>query len=108
MTKFKGDPDGAQILHAAVSDLRIYYRNAIRQFGLRFMVIQHDHVDATSFELGDFSHRRGAAVNRDEQLRVMLFETTLDAFPAQSIALLHTQRQKQLWRAAVSPQNFIE
>ena len=56
MTKFKNDSDRAQILHAAVSDLGIYYPDAIRQFGLRFMVIQHDHVDATSLELGDFSH----------------------------------------------------
>src|SRR5215469_17203010 len=38
----------------------------------------------------------------------MLFETTLYTFAAQSVALLHAQRQKQFRRAAVRTQHFIE
>ena len=38
----------------------------------------------------------------------MFFETALDAFAAQAIALLHAQWQKQFGGAPISAQHFIE
>ena len=59
------------------------------------MMIEHDHVHAAFPEIADLLYRRGPAIDSDQQLGLMLSDTTLDAFGTQAVALLHTQRQKQ-------------
>src|SRR5205823_14970753 len=98
MTKFENNSNTREIAEAAFCQLRINDRHTVGQRGFWFMMIQHHHVYSAFLKLRNLNYRRRAAINGDEQSRLMLFETTLDTFPAQAVALLPAQRQKQFRR----------
>src|SRR5262249_267940 len=94
MTKFKNNADAAEIFETGVRCFRINDRKAVGQRRLRLMMIEHDYVDTAFPKVGDFLHRRGAAIDSNRQFGPILSDTTLYAFLTQAIALLHAQRQK--------------
>ncbi len=95
VAQFKNNADAAEVLkRAAWFDLGIHHRDAIRQRGFRFVMIEDDDVDAAAFQLGDFRKGGGAAINRDQELRMIFLATAIDALRAQPVAFLHPQRQE--------------
>src|SRR5215469_1567245 len=72
------------------------------------MVVEYNDIDAASLEFSNFTGRSGAAINGDQQPWVVLLKATFDALAAQSVALLHPQRQKEVRRRAVSTEHFCE
>ena len=59
------------------------------------MVIEYDRVHAARFQRRDFVHRRRAAVERDEKLRVVLRDAARDAVRAEAVSLVHAMRQER-------------
>lgn len=104
MAEFENEPDAAEIMLLA-SELRIYDRDALRQRGIAFMVIEHNSVDAERAEARDLRGRGGSAIHRDEKLRRMRADATRDAVRAESVSFLHAMRQKTLRRRAKSPKD---
>ena len=111
MTKLENDSHAAQVLKwTSRISLRIHKRDTIGQHRFRFMVIEHDDVHVALFKFSDLTGRSSAAIDGDEQLRPMLFETTLEAFVTQPVTFFHTQRQKEFRSrdCGISAQHFIE
>ena len=69
-------------------------------------MIEHDHIHATPPNVGDLGNRRGAAIDRNQELRATLLQTALNAFTAQAVAFLHPKRQEQFGRGAIRTQHF--
>ena len=70
------------------------------------MVIEDDDIDTTFLEFGDFAGRSGAAINCDQQMRMMLLEAAFHAFVAQAVAFLHSQRQKKVRGCSISAEHL--
>ena len=57
-------------------------------------MVDHDDVDPARREPRDRLDRRGAAIDREEQLRRVLLDAAFHAVPRESVAFLHPQRQE--------------
>src|SRR5215472_6941325 len=107
MTELEDDSCRAQIVKRRRRiDFWIYDRGTFRQGGFWFMVINHDHVHAAMAKIDNLRGRRGSAVERDQELRMILGDATLNALPAQAVAFFHSQWQKQIRHRAITAQGF--
>src|SRR4029453_9469911 len=70
------------------------------------MVVEDNDIDAALLKFRNFTCRSSAAINSDQQLWTILLEAAFDAFAAQPVALLHSQRQKKSRRRAITAQHF--
>src|SRR6266404_7201924 len=86
VTKFKNDPDAAQIMKCGTGVGLWVHDHAIGQGGFRFVVIEHDYIHPAFPKITNFLGRRCTAVDRDQKLRLMFFEAAFDAFAAQAVA----------------------
>ena len=102
VTQFENDSDAAKIMKRRLRiDLWIHYCHATRQIRFGLMMIECNHIHAALREISDLDHRRRAAIDRDQKLRMMLLKAAIHTFTAQSVAFLHSQRQEQVRRGAI-------
>src|SRR5260370_22829311 len=107
MTKFENNSGAAQIMkRRGRIDLWIHNRDALRHLRFGFMVIEHNYVHTAFAKIDNLRSRRCPTVERDEELRMILFDATLNTLATQTVAFFHPQRQKQIRRTAVSAQRF--
>ena len=56
------------------------------------MMVEDDGVHALGFEIGDFRDSGGAAVDGNQEIRVVFSQTPRDAVGAEAIAFVHPMR----------------
>ncbi len=101
--------DAAEVAQGAILHrLRINQRDAKRQRALWFVVIEHDHFHPAGAQERDLIERGRPAIDRDQELRLMLRAAALHAFAAKAVAFLHPQRQEERRRGAVSAEHGRE
>jgi hypothetical protein len=72
------------------------------------MVVEHDYVGSARAEVGHFGTGGSAAVDRDQQLRLMRLPAAFDSFSTQAIALFHPRRQKERGRIPIGGKHLVQ
>ena len=98
--QFKNEADGAEVVPRFVARDRIDMRvdeDALRErFFLGPVMVDDEHVDALRNQIGDLVVGVGAAVERDEEVGIALFQSTVDGAAREPIAVLHAARHDKV------------
>ena len=88
------DDAGAAEVMVIVAELWIDHGEAGRTLAFGLVVIEYKYVDTLRAEACNFRDGAGAAIKREEELRLMLGDAAREAFRAKAVAFIHAQREK--------------
>ena len=108
MGDFEDEAGGAEVV-VVVAELRIHQGEAVRlSQGGELVMVHDDAVHAVLAQLCHLCQRGGAAVQRDEQVRLSKLLVVLrDAVVAEAVALLHARREEEVGVEPVGLQNEV-
>ena len=94
MAEFEDEAHRTEVM-VLCAQLRVYQGATTRHRALRFVMIDHDHVDPTCFEQLDRSCRSGPTIERYEKLRTMFGDAAGHPVGRKAVTFFRAKRQKE-------------